>query len=205
MRLVEHRQHVSPRVSGQYALARTQDRRLFSLFTVQSVTRGAVELNWCAEIFSRFPAVSLSISVAELGVGEQGSGFFIGLEVQSTGQVKRVVKSECAGITPLPLPVPGEDGELGMVGWGSIEPRHGGSDAGILRSVRVQIRVALGAKLVIDSFQIGVVPSMIAVTLRASRYLGGNLRLMMSRPRVTCNTSRIARMTRTFTGQPLER
>ena len=200
MRLVEHRQHVSPRVSGQYALARTQDRRLFSLFTVQSVTRGAVELNWRAEIFSRFPAVTLSIGVAELGVGEQGSGFFIGLEVQSTGQVKRVVKSECAGITPLPLPVPGEDGELRMIARGSIEPRHCGSNAGILRPVRVQIRVAPGAKLVIDSFQVGVASSMIAVTLRTSRYLGGNLRLMMSRPHMTCNTSGITSLTRTFTG-----
>jgi hypothetical protein len=200
VRLIGHRQHVSSRVSGQYALTRARDRRLISLFTVQFVTRGAVELNRRAEIFSRFPAVTLSIGVAELGVGEQGPGFFSGFDVQPTGQVKRVVKPECAGITPLPLPVPGEDGELGMMGRGSIEPHHSGSDAGILRPVWVQIRVAPGTKLVIDSFQIGVAPSMIAMTLRAGRHLGGNLRLMMGRSRVTRTASRITGLTRAFAG-----
>jgi hypothetical protein len=159
------------------------------------MTRGAVELNWCTEIVFRFPAAALSIDVAELSVGEQGPGSFSGLEVQSTSQVKRVVKPECAGITPLPLPILGEDGELGMMGRGSIKPRHCGSDAGILRPVRIQIRVAPGTKLVIDPFQIGVASSMIAMTLRAGRHLGGNLRLMMSWSRVTCNTSGITDMT----------
>jgi hypothetical protein len=164
------------------------------------VTRGAVELDWCAEIFFRSPAVTPSIDLAELSVGKQGPGSFSGFEVQSTGQVKRVVKVECARITPLPLPVLGEDGELGMIGRGSIEPRHCGCNAGILRPVRVQIRMAPGAKRIIDSFQIGVASSMVAMTLRASRYLGGNLRLMMSRPRVTRNTSEITSLTRSLTG-----
>jgi hypothetical protein len=111
-----------------------------------------------------------------------------------------VVKPECAGITPLPLPVPGEDGELGMMDRGSIEPRYRGSNARILRPVRVQIRVAPGAKLVTDSFQIGVASSMIAMTLRTGRYVGGNLRLMMSRSRVTHNTSGVTGLIRTYTG-----
>jgi hypothetical protein len=115
MRFIVHRQHVSSQVSGQHALTRARDRRLCSLFTIQPVTRGAVELDWRAEIFCRFPAVARSIGVSELSVGEHGSCFCIGRKVQSTGQVKRVVKPECAGITPLPLPVPGEDGELGMM------------------------------------------------------------------------------------------
>jgi hypothetical protein len=68
-----------------------------------------------ADICAWFPTVTLSIVVAELGVGEKGLGCFIGLEVQPGSQVKGVVKPECAGITPLPLPVPGESGELGMM------------------------------------------------------------------------------------------
>jgi hypothetical protein len=115
MRFVAHRQHVSSRVSGRYALTRARDLRFCSLFTVQPVTSGAIEPDWCAEIFFRLPAVGLSIDVAELSVGEQGLGFFIGLEIQSSGQVKRVVKPECAGITPLLFPIPDESCELGMM------------------------------------------------------------------------------------------
>ena len=63
-----------------------------------------------------------------------------------------MVKPESAGITPPPLPVPGEDGELGMMRQVSIEPRHRGSDAGILLPVRVKFRVAPGAQVIIDQY-----------------------------------------------------
>jgi hypothetical protein len=98
------------------------------------------------------------------------------------------------------LPVPDENGELRMMTQIAIEPRHCGSDARILRPVRVQIGVAPGAKLVIDSFQIGVASPMIAMTLRAGRHLGGDLRRMMSRSRVTRNTSGITGLTWAVTG-----